>query len=155
MLGSHPGQFSQRFQLGKLCLVVRVGDATGTQPVTDGYPDVIFGENLADVLEMLVQEAFPLVGRAPVCHDGSPAGHDSREAFQRQRHVVPAQPGVDREVVHALLGLLDERVAVNLPREVFHLAPHLFQCLVQWHGSHGYGRVTDDPLACLVDVFPG
>ena len=155
MLGGHPGQFSQRFQLGKLGLVVRVGDATGTQPVTDGHPDVIFGENLADFLEMLVQETFPLVGRTPVRHDGSPAGHDSREAFQRQRHVVPAQPGMDREIVHALLGLFDKRVTVNFPREVFHLAPHLFQCLVQRHGSHGYGRVTDDPFACLVDVFPG
>ena len=97
------------FQLGKLCLVVRVGDATGTQPVTDGYPESYLAKNLANFLEMLVQETFSLVGLHQ-CAMMAPRGTRFPEAFQRQRHVVPAQPGMDREVVHALLGLFDERV---------------------------------------------
>jgi hypothetical protein len=33
---------------------------------------------------------------------------------------------VDREIVNALLGLFDERVAVNLPRQLFRFASDFF-----------------------------
>ena len=45
--------------------------------------------------------------------------------------------GVDGEVVDALLGLLDEGVAVELPSEAFDLAVDLFEGLVDGDGSDG------------------
>ena len=65
---------------------------------------------------MLVEEALTLVCRTPVRHDGTATRDDTREALHRQRDELPAQAGVDGEVVDTLLRLLDERVAVKLPR---------------------------------------
>jgi hypothetical protein len=48
---------------------------------------------------------------------------------------------VDGEVVHALLGLLDEGVAEQLPGEVLGLAVHLLQGLVDGHGADGHGAL--------------
>ena len=62
---------------------------------------------------------------------------------------------MDGEVVDALLGLLDEGVAEDLPGELFGLAVHLFQRLVDGHGADGHGAVADDPLAGFVDVLAG
>ena len=59
---------------------------------------------------------------------------------------------MDGEVVHSLLALLDEGVAVDFPCQVFYLAVHLLQCLVDGHGAHRYRTVAHNPFACLVDV---
>ena len=63
--------------------------------------------------------------------------------------------GVDGKVIDALLGLLDEGVAVEFPSEAFDLAVHFFKCLIDGDGSDGDGRITNDPLAGGVDVFSG
>ncbi len=60
---------------------------------------------------------------------------------------------MDREVVDTLLGLLDERVAVDVPGEVLGLAADLLERLVDRHGADRHGRVPEDPLAGLVDVL--
>jgi hypothetical protein len=62
---------------------------------------------------------------------------------------------VDGEVVHALLGLLDQRVLEDFPGQVLGLAIHLFQRLVDGHGADGYRRVAQNPLAGFVDVLAG
>ena len=62
---------------------------------------------------------------------------------------------MNREVVDALLRRLDERVAVEFPGEVFRFSVHLFERLINRHGADRHRRVTHDPLARLVDVFPG
>ena len=52
--------------------------------------------------------------------------------------------GLDGEAVDALLGLLDQCFAEDLPRAVGGIATHLLQRLVYWHGalrSH-YSRVS-------------
>ena len=83
------------FQLGKLGLrrsqsAMQPGTQTRHRWIPRRH---IVATNLADFLEMLVQETFPLVGRDTTCAMMAPAaGHDSAvTAFQRQRHVVPAQ----------------------------------------------------------------
>ena len=60
---------------------------------------------------------------------------------------------MDREVVHALLGLLDERVAEELPRQVLGRAADLLERLVDRDRPDGDRRVAQDPLARLVDVL--
>jgi hypothetical protein len=63
--------------------------------------------------------------------------------------------GVDGEVVHALLGLLDEGVAEEFPGEVLGFAVHFFERLVDGHGADGHGGVAEDPFAGGVDVLAG
>ena len=77
------------------------------------------------------------------------------DAARGQRHVLEQHAGVNREVVDALLRLLDERVAIDLPREVLGHATHLLQRLVDRHSADRHRRVADDPLARLVDVPAG
>ena len=57
------------------------------------------------------------------------------------------------EVVDTLLGLLDQRVAIDLPGELFRLAIDLFQRLIDGNSADRHRRVANDPLARLVDVF--
>ena len=79
------------------------------------------------------------------------AGHPVR----RQRHVAQQNAGVDREVVDALLGLLDQRVAENFPGQFLGLAMHFLERLVDRHRADRHRAVPDDPLARLVDVLAG
>ncbi len=62
---------------------------------------------------------------------------------------------MDGEVVHALLRLFDECVAVNFPGKVLGLAADLFERLINRHGADGHGRIAQNPLAGGVDVLAG
>ena len=76
-------------------------------------------------------------------------------AARRQRHEPQQHAGMNGEVVHALLALLDERVAVDLPGQILGPAAHLLERLVDRHGADRHRGVADDPLAGLVDVLAG
>ena len=60
---------------------------------------------------------------------------------------------MDREVVDALFGLLDERVAIRLPTEFLRFATDLLKCLIDRDGADGNRRISKDPFPCFVDVF--
>ena len=62
---------------------------------------------------------------------------------------------MDGEIVHPLLALFDQGVAIDFPVQVLGHAVHLFQGLIDGHGADGDGAVADDPLADVVDVAPG
>ena len=62
---------------------------------------------------------------------------------------------MDSEVVHALLGLLNQRIAEDLPCQIFGNTVHLLQCLIDRHGTDRHGRITDNPLTRLVDILAG
>ena len=104
---------------------------------------------------MLIEEALLLVVETPLAHDTSAAAYDTAEACVGEVYVVQTDSGMDSEVVHSLLTLLDERVAVYFPAEVFHLAVHLLQCLIDRHGAYRYRTVSENPLSCLVDIVSG
>ncbi len=93
--------------------------------------------------------------QAPFRHDGATARYDAGHAFCRHRHIGQAHAGVDREVVDPLLRLFDQRIAIDVPGEVFGHAADLFQRLVNRHGADGHGAVADDPFAGVVDVATG
>ena len=92
---------------------------------------------------------------APLGHDRAAARHDAGHALRGQRNVAQQHAGVDREVVDALLGLLDQRVAVDLPRQVLGLAVDFLERLVDRHGADRHRRIAHDPFARLVDVLAG
>jgi hypothetical protein len=60
---------------------------------------------------------------------------------------------VDRHVVDALFGLLDDGVAEDLPRQFVGLAIHFLECLVDRHGPDRHRAVADDPFPGGVDVL--
>ena len=96
-----------------------------------------------------------MVREAPLGEDRSAARDDAGEPARGHRDVAQQHAGVDREVVDALLGLLDERVAVDLPRQVLGTSADFLERLVDRHGADRHRRVAQDPLARLVDVLAG
>ena len=60
---------------------------------------------------------------------------------------------MDREVVDALLSLLDECIAEDFPRQVFGAAVDLLEGLINRNCTDGHWAVTQDPLAGLVNIL--
>ena len=59
-----------------------------------------------------------------------------------------------REVIDTLLALLDERVAIDLPREVLWATANFLERLVDRHCADRNGGVADDPFTRRVNVLP-
>ncbi len=149
------GELAQGAQLGELGLVVGVGHGAGAQAITEAEGHVVGLHDLADVLEMGVEETLLVVGQAPLGHDRAAPRDNAGDALGGHRYIAQQHAGVDGEVVHALLGLLDQGVAVNLPGQVLGHAVDLLQGLVNRHGADRHRRVAQNPLAGFVDVLAG
>ncbi len=148
-------ELAQRLQLGELRAVVGVRDRARAQPVAERERHVILAHQVADLVEMRVEEALLVVREAPLRHDRAAARHDAGDAVGGEVHIAEPHAGVDGEVVDALLALLDQRVAVDLPGELHRVAVALLQRLVDRHGADRHRRVADDPFAGGVDVAAG
>src|SRR3989449_2485468 len=148
------GQLAQNLQLGELRFVAGVGQAAGAQAVAQREADVILLEDLADLVEVLVQEILLLVGAHPLRHQRATAADDPGDAVAHQRHKLAQHPGVDGHVVHALLGLLFDYLEHQLRRQVLG-APDAHDGLVDGHRADGHGGGRDDALADAGDVAAG
>jgi hypothetical protein len=124
----------------------------GPQAVAQREGDVVGLHDLADLGEPGIQEVLAVMRQAPLRHDRSSARDDAGDPAGGQRHVSQAHAGVDGEIVHTLFGLLDQRVAEQLPGEFLGPAVDLFQRLVDRHRADRHRAVAQDPLAGLVDV---
>ena len=93
--------------------------------------------------------------QAPARHDRSAARDDAGDALRGQRHIAKPHAGMDGEVVHALLGLLDQRVLEHLPVELVGFAIDLLQRLVDRHRPDRHRRIAENPVADVVDVAAG
>ena len=149
------GQLAQGGQLGQLGLVVGVGDRARTQPVAERESHVVGGHDLAELLEVGVEEVLLMVGEAPRGEDRPAPADDARDPPGCQRHVPQEHARVDGEVVHALLCLLDDRVPVHVPAQVLGSPVDLLQGLVDGHRADRHRRVAHDPLPGGVDVRSG
>jgi hypothetical protein len=129
------GQLAQRLQFAELRFVVGVVDRAGTQAVAEAEGDVVGLHDFADFLEVRVEEAFLVVRQTPLGHDRAAAADDAGHAVGGHRDVAQQHAGVDGEVIDALLGLFDQRVAEDFPGQVLGLAVDLFQRLVDRHGT--------------------
>ena len=123
------GQFTQCLQFGELRFVVGVGDRTRAQPVAQTERHVVGLHDLADLFEVGIGEVFLMMSQAPFRMDRPAAGDDAGHAVGGHRHIGEAHAGVDGEVIDALLSLFDQRVADNLPGQVFGFAVRLFRAL--------------------------
>ena len=148
-------QLTLGLQLGELRLVVGVGDRARPQTVAQRERHVVGAHDLADLAEVGVEEVLAMMREAPLRQDRAAARDDAGDATGGHRDVAQQHAGVDGEVVHALLALLDERVAIDLPREILRTAADLLERLIDRHGADRHRRVANDPLASLVDVLAG
>ena len=63
------GQLPLNFQFRQLCVVVRVGNRTRSQSVTDRETHIVSGADVANLVPMLVEKVFFLVVNTPLCQD--------------------------------------------------------------------------------------
>src|SRR5579864_2176518 len=75
------GKFTQSFKFGELGFVARVSDAAGTQAVAEGKANVVFLENLHDVVEAVVKKILFVVVGHPLRQDSATAANDSGDAL--------------------------------------------------------------------------
>ncbi|MNV77058.1 hypothetical protein D3C71_1704520 [compost metagenome] len=101
------GKLAERLQLGELGFVVSVGNRAGTEAVAEREGDVVRLHDLADFLEMRVEEILLVMRQAPGGHNGAAARDDACDAPGGQGHIAQKHTRVDGEIVHALLRLLD------------------------------------------------
>ncbi len=148
------GELTLRLQLGKLRLVVGVGNRARPQAVAERERHVVAAHDLAQLAEVGVEKVLLVMREAPLGEDRSAARDDAGDAPRRHRDVAQQHAGVDGEVVDALLALLDDRVAIDLPGERFGTAADFLERLVDRHRADRHRRVTNDPLAGFVDVLP-
>ena len=148
-------QFAQRLQFGELGGVIGVGGRAGAQTVAQAERHVILLQQFADVLEMGVEEIFLVMRQAPFGQDRAAARHDAGDALGGQRDMRQPHAGMDGEIIHPLLALFDQRVAIDFPGQVLGHAADLFQRLVDRHGADRHRRIADDPFADGVDVAAG
>ena len=113
------GQLAERLQLGELGFVAGVGDAAGAQAVAQGEAHVVLLEDLADVVEVLVQEFCLWLCTIHCGQDRAAAADDAGDALGGQRQVLHQHAGVDGHVVDALLGLLLDHVEHHVCVQVF------------------------------------
>ncbi len=132
---------------------VGVGNRAGAQSVADAEAHVVGGHDFADVVPVGVEETFLMMCETPLRHDAAAAADNAGHAMGGERDEAQQHAGVNGEVIHALLGLFDEGVAVNLPGEFLGLATDLLQRLVNRHCADRHRAVADDPFARGVDVL--
>ena len=124
------GELPECLELGELGSVVGVGDRAGAQPIPEREADIVGTADLADLGEVLVKEALAVMGQAPLRHDRAATRDDTGDAVDGQRDVRQAYAGVNGEVVDALLRLLDEGIAIDLPGEVLGHARDFLERLI-------------------------
>ena len=93
--------------------------------------------------------------QAPFGQDGAAAADNAGGAPRGHGDETEQDAGVNGEIIHALLALFDERVAINFPSQFLGFAADPFQRLINGHRADGDRRVAQNPLARGVDILAG
>ena len=70
-------EFAHSIKLGKLCCIVGIIGRTWTQAVAQRNGNIIFSADVADVIEMFVEETLLLMHLAPLRDDATTTAHDA------------------------------------------------------------------------------
>ena len=62
---------------------------------------------------------------------------------------------MDCEIIDALFGLLNQRVAEHIPCQFLGLAVDFLQRLIDRHCADGHWRIAQNPFAGFVNMFAG
>ena len=146
-------ELAERLELRQLGAIVRVRRRARAQAIAERERDIVLFHHLADALELGVEEVLLVVREAPLRHDRTAARHDAGHPVRGQRDVRHPDARVDREVIDALLRLLDQGLDEQIDVQLLGIAIDLLEALVDRHRADGHRRVANDPLAGLVDVL--
>ena len=145
------GQFTQSLKFGELGFVAGIGNAAGTQAVAQGERNVVFGENLADIVKALIQKILFVMVRHPLRQNRPAATDNPGDALRNHRKVLNEHSGMDGHVINALLGLFFDYLEHDVFVEIFNpLDPR--DRLVDGHRADGHGRVAQDGFTNFMDV---
>ena len=147
------GEFALHLKLAELRLVVGVRNRTRAEPVANAEAHIISGHDVADIIPVRVKEIFLVMRETPFCHDTSSARNDACHARGGKRNEAQKHACVDRKIIDALLGLLDQSVTENLPCELLRFSSHLLQGLINRDCADGDGRIAENPLTRGMNVF--
>ena len=70
-------EFAHSIELGKLCCIVGIIGRTRTQAIAQRNGNIIFSADVADVIEMFVEETLLLMHLAPLRDDAATTAHDA------------------------------------------------------------------------------
>ncbi len=149
-----PGQLSQCFQFGELSRIAGVGDGAGPQSIAQGEADIVFLEDLADRVEVLIEQILLVILHHPFSQDRPAAAYDPGDPFGCQRNVLHQHAGVNGHVIDALLGLLLDDFEHHVDVQIFNPAD-AGKSFVYRHRPDRHWRILDDLLADERDVAPG
>jgi hypothetical protein len=88
---------------------------------------------------MRVGEVLLMMRETPLRHDRAAPRHDAGDSARGHGNVAKEHAGVHREVVDTLLALLDERLAVDLPGQIFRTTANLLERLIDGHRADRHG----------------
>ena len=142
-------------KLGKLGSIVGIGSTSWAQTIAKTQGNIVARYYIADIIKMLVQETLLVVYQAPFAHNTTATTNNTAQTAIGQMNIVATDAGVDSEVVNTLLALLNQCVAIYLPRQVFYFSINLLQCLINRHCAYWYRTVTQNPFAGFVDIVSG
>ena len=124
-----------------------------TQTVSQRDCHIIFATDVANVIEVGIEETLLLMHRAPFGNDTSTTAHHPRKSSLREVHILKADTTMDREIIDTLLGLFDERIAEKSPCEILNLSTRFFKGLIHRNGTHGHRTVARNPFTRLRDII--
>src|SRR5688572_16915402 len=93
-----------------------------------------------------------MMRKAPFREDRTASADDARAALDGQRDVSQQNPGMNREIVHALLRLLDESVSIEFPCQVLGPAAALLEGLIDRNRANRNRGISENPFPGLMDV---
>src|SRR5690554_428992 len=92
---------------------------------------------------------------AHLSHHGPATRHNAGHPLKSMGNVFAKESRMYGKIIHPLLGLFHQGIAVKRPAQVLHLATHLFQSLIQGYRANGHGRIAQDPLPGFMNVGTG
>src|SRR5204863_2547839 len=108
MLPRNRRQLPQSRQLAELRLIVGVGDGARPQTVTKAEGNIVGAHDLADFFEVRIEKILLMMREAPFRKTRSAAADNAGAPVHGPRNVSKQHAGMNREVVHSLLGLFNE-----------------------------------------------
>src|SRR3546814_17139755 len=88
-------------EFGELRFVVRVRDTAGAEAIAERECNIIGLHDLADFLEIIVEETLLVVSKAPFGHDGAAARYDAGNAIRRHLNIRQKHARMDGELIDA------------------------------------------------------
>ena len=147
-------QLTQGLQFGELRRIAGICDATRTQSIAEREAHIVLRHHLHDAIEILVQKVLLVVVGHPLRQDGATPADDAGDAAGHHGHILDEHPGMDGEVVDALLRLLLNHLEVYVDVQVFQPL-HAVEGFVDRHCADRHRRVAQDGLADLRDIATG